>query len=214
MTVDKKAIGTHFSEIVAASLNAELQCYAKLGASNFVIRLQIDEAIKQNPDLILIGFTSVDRIEVPLNQYHLNKGIKNIKYSDIHIIPEFYDIATNTVSAPISNFTINPVHEDENLGAKKITAIKYYSTELYDSELKRQLDFFLAQSALDRLEKLNIPFVFTRGGLTGLSYEPWSKFEVDQTLGNPWLYVGHGSNIYHTTIEKQKELADEWLKLL
>jgi len=59
MTIDNTAPGTHLSEIVAKHFSAELESYAKMGSSNFTVRLQIEEAITQRPDLILIGFTQV-----------------------------------------------------------------------------------------------------------------------------------------------------------
>ena len=47
MTIDKNFPGTHLSEHVAVHFGAKLESYARMGSSNFVIRLQIEEAIKQ-----------------------------------------------------------------------------------------------------------------------------------------------------------------------
>jgi len=219
MTIDKRHPGTHFSEILAKNYNADLECFAKMGASNFTIRLQIDEAINQKPDLILIGFTNSDRIEIPIRKYRIDNGIKNISYSEYNKAPNFYNSNdVSCVSQPISNF-FNPVHSDEILDEEKLIALKHYSAYLFDSDLKSQLDYFIAQSALDRLEKLGIPFIFTRGGLVGtaFSYENWKNFEVNPDIGNPWLFVEGGeltSGVYHTTFLKQEELSVEWDKLL
>ena len=218
MAVDKKAQGTHFTEIIANQLRGDLKSYAKMGASNFVIRLQVEEALRQNPSLILIGFTSSDRIEISNSKFELGKGIRNIQYSSAHKLPEFFNNLAGTVSAPITNFLLNPVHLDEKIDSEKLNALKYWTTNLYDSQIKTQSDFYIVQSALYLLEKSKIPFIFTRGGLTGFSYDEWTNFEIDCAIGNPWLFVNHsdpmGSDIYHTTFHKQKELASVWLNKL
>ena len=48
--------------------NYEYHCLARPGATNFVINLQVDMAIKQKPDLIVIGATSSDRIQIVMDQ--------------------------------------------------------------------------------------------------------------------------------------------------
>lgn len=209
MSIDPHCYGTHFSEIIADKLNSDYACYAKFGSTNFAIRLQIEEAIKQKPDLILIGFTGESRLDVSNGQYVIANGIRNIEYKVPRVpshIPEFYSPGDiTTISMPMSEMS------DSDLG------FKYYLTEMHDAEMRRHYDYFLTSAALDKLIKLKIPFVFTRGGLQGLDWEEWANYEVDFDTACPWLHVAPpgteelGSSIYHTTFSKQKELADKWM---
>jgi len=197
-TLDKRYPKTHFSELIAQRGNYELENYGKLGASNFTIALQVEHAIKQNPDILLIGFTSVDRIEIPVDQYRIPDGILNIKYNTNNVFPPYYDERlTTTVSNSFPNL-------------EQTDAVKLYISDLYDPELKRQHDFFIAAGILRKLDKLNIPYVFTRGGLTGPDWSEWAHNEVDYETACPWHWTD-GAPVYHTSIIKQQELAELWL---
>ena len=53
-----------YAELVAKYFNAELINLSQSGASEFLITEQVEEAIKQKPDLIIIGHTSEYRWQV------------------------------------------------------------------------------------------------------------------------------------------------------
>ena len=198
-SLDKQWPNTHFSELLVQKLNASLENYAKLGASNFTIALQLEYAITQNPDLIIVGFTSVDRIEIPFDRYRIPDGILNIKYDTNNKLPSFYNDRSTTV---LSNSFPN---------LKQTDAVKLYISELYDPELKRQHDFFIISGLLRKLEKLDIRYVFTRGGLTGPDWSEWSNNEVDYNTGCPWHWTD-GPALYHTPFKKQMELSAVWFE--
>lgn len=209
MSVDPNHRGTHFSEIVAKKLNAIYACYAKFGSTNFTIRLQIEEAIKQKPDLILIGFTGESRLDISNGQYVIANGIRNIEYKVPRIpshIPEFYSPeCITTTSMPMSEMSSDDA------------GFKYYLMEIHDVEMKRHQDYFISASALDKLVKLKIPFLFTKGGLQGLYWSEWADNEVDYETACPWNFVATsntndpGSTIYHTTHRVQETLAERWM---
>ena len=198
-SLDKQWPNTHFSELLAQKLNANLENYAKLGASNFTIALQLEHAIIQNPNLIIVGFTSVDRIEIPFDRYRIPDGILNIKYDTNNKLPSFYNDRLTTV---LSNSFPN---------LKQTDAVKLYISELYDPELKRQHDFFIISGLLRKLDKLGIRYVFTRGGLTGPDWSEWPDNEVDYDTGCPWHWTD-GSASYHTPFKKQMELSAVWFE--
>jgi len=196
-SLDKQWPNTHFSELLAQKLNASLENYAKLGASNFTIALQIEYAITQNPDLIIVGFTSVDRLEIPKKPYEFPAGIGNIIYEDNNVIPSFYSSRhTTTISHSIPNLDMTDT-------------MKMYLANQYDPELKRQSDFFIVAGMLRKLDKLGVKYVFTRGGLTGPQWTEWSDNEVDYDTGCPWHW-SDGTTVYHSSFEKQSELSDVW----
>lgn len=216
MTVDKTYPKTHFTEILADGIGGTLYSYARMGASNFTIRLQIDEAIKQRADLVLIGFTSSDRIDVPLNgkTFCWGAGIENIEYSPDHILPDFYNQELATCrSNPISNYSHEPA---------LAVAIKHYVSTLYDEFLKKKADWYIVESGLYALKQAGIPFLFTRGGLMGTSdsdnqyLSDWINYETVDS-GNPWNFVCDdlsvpASGMYHTSFAAQKDIADIWTK--
>jgi hypothetical protein len=198
-SLDKKHPNTHLSELLAIKLGASLENYAKLGASNFTIALQLEYAIKQNPDVITVGFTSVDRIEIPQKPYEFPAGIANIIYEDNTVPPSFYNHRrATTISHSIPNLEMTDT-------------LKLFLANHYDPELKRQHDFFIASGVLRKLDKLNIKYVFTRGGLTGPDWSEWSNNEVDYSVGCPWHW-SNGTTAYHTSFEKQMELSEVWFE--
>lgn len=198
-SLDLNFPNTHFTEIIRDKYNWQYKNFAKLGASNFMIALQIDYAIKNNPDLIVFGFSSVDRIEIPIKNYRYPEGVKNIVYEQNTVKPTFYnEKQTNTIS-----------HSFPNL--EQTAAVKHYISELYDPELKRQQDFYIASSILYKLDKLQIPYVFSRGGLSGPDWSDWSNKEIDTKKGNPWQWTD-GIPVYHSSPETQVELSNVWYK--
>ena len=198
-SMDKQWPNTHLSELLATKLGASLENYAKLGASNFTIALQLEYAIKQNPDLIIMGFTSVDRIEIPQKPYEFPSGIHNIIYENTNVLPSFYNPRrTTTISHSIPNLEMTDT-------------LKQYLANQYDPELKRQHDFFIVSGVLRKLDKLNINYVFTQGGLTGPDWSEWANNEVDYNTGCPWHW-SNGTTVYHTSFEKQSELSEVWFE--
>jgi hypothetical protein len=220
MALDVRKPNTHFSELLAVEFNTKIENYATTGASNFTIRLQIEQAIKEDADLILIEFTNRDRIELSIDskEYNPLHGIKNIEYDPPR--PQFYDESfVTTQSNVISNYP-------------QTSPITNWVTYLYDNNLKLESDYYIASGVLDKLIRLNIPFIFTDGGLCsqrqpgwqpGEAYEryqppdltsiinwhPWSQYQVDTAL-NPWHSLYELDNAYHTTLEEQRRLAAGW----
>ena len=81
--------GKHFTDILKERLGCEIITYAKGGVSNQCIRLQIDEIIKHNPHHIIIGTTSPDRIEIPLNDLKVIIPLKNGKIIILNLIKDY-----------------------------------------------------------------------------------------------------------------------------
>jgi len=208
MATSPKLPGTHFTEILSTQHQLVVQNYSKSGASNFTIRLQIEQAIRENADLLLIAFTSENRVEIPIQnkQYDLLHGIKNIQY--LKRSPEFYDSSLVTTQSDVIG---NHPQTD--------AVVKWFS-DIYDSKLKLESDYYIASGALDKLTRLGIPFLFTDGGLRGYSmwdpdlssiidWTPWKQYQVDDSL-NPWNSPYQKPNTYHTTVEEQSRLAQCW----
>jgi len=180
--------GTHWSEILAAKLGAELVSYARQGIGNNVIRLQIDEAIKDGADWVFIASTTEDRIEFPMNKfkkiedgnpnhsaypenqigYNPSLGLKNFNYGSSHP----YTMISETLFSVIDNLPHNYriIKVDKNTRI----AVEGYTAFLYDAHWKSQVDTWVLQSGLWRLHNLNINFLFN----------PWITYIHDKTFSD------------------------------
>ena len=138
--------GTHFSEIVADAMGAELYNFAVGGVSNFVIRLQIDEAIKIKPDLVIITPTYPDRIEIPTNSKIVKTEVSLYDVYNPHI-------HNNDLSTPIRTNTI------PDLAEKNYHSIKEYMVYYYQPLAKLATDRWIIRDGLTQLKNSGIKFL-------------------------------------------------------
>jgi hypothetical protein len=161
--------GKHFTELLAKKLNYDYFTLARGACSNFCIRLQIDEAIKNKCDFILIGTTTENRIEYPIkeNSFDASKGIYNIiyhhytrgtdqlQYPDISSLDEKFQnagYASDTITNILAGY--GPVKNDE-----QFEAIKTYFMDLYDTDIKKMLDSYVISDGVRALEANKIPYM-------------------------------------------------------
>jgi hypothetical protein len=217
-SLDPKLPNTHFSELLAKELNAKLVNIAKPGSSNFAIRLQIDTAIKLKPDLILVEFASASRLDLPLSvlgedsTYNSHNLANNLRYTNyFNVVPDVIDHTQESIiSDSITNLIdANCFVKNEKLTDTSRQALRNWFTELYDENIAYHRDFYIASSAFMPLEQSKIPYLWTRGDLCMFDWSMYSNQVDDQ--GNPWLCDNMVSTTYHTTPEKQQEIATSWL---
>ena len=185
--VSKISPGTHYSEILADRLGWQLLNYARRGCSNGGIRLQIQEAIKQRADFVIIVPTGWDRIEIPvrdnfyrtstniikkwgnlLQDFLLDKsksaydpvvGIDNINYN-----PNKTDhMIFETIFSLAENYTHE--YRTDQLTNEKAEAVKQYINHIYDSGWKQQIDKWIISDGVYQLHSRSIPFSIERGML-------------------------------------------------
>ena len=102
---------TSFLDLYAKEKNFNHVSLGRSGATNFLIRLQIEEAISQDADYVIIGATSSDRIDFPLldkeDQLGNHVTIHDVEYRGYNSFSEnnvsYND--TKMISDSISNFT-------------------------------------------------------------------------------------------------------------
>lgn len=168
--------GRHFTEILAKKIGYDYFTLARAACSNNAIRLQVDEMIKQKVDLVIIGTTTSNRLEIPHlgRKYNPHLGVYNLDYRK-----EFYPDRSatnpkfkhNLISETLTNIFYDPVpmvkkivckHQKTytpELSEEQFTALEQYYDFLYDPEYKAQLDKFIILSAIKSLETSKIPFV-------------------------------------------------------
>lgn len=191
--------GTHYSELLADRLGWQLLNYARRGCSNGGIRLQIDEAIRQHADFVIIVPTSWDRTEIPAtaapytktredtgwghplqdhllnvdikNGYNPAYGISNINYSKEH--------PSTMIFETIFSLAENQGHEYRNdLDKYTHQAIQGYVNFIYDSNWKRQCDQWIMISGITALHDAGIPFSVEPGML----WDKWPRDAFDASM--------------------------------
>ena len=210
-TQDTKYPSTHFSELLAKKLNAQLVPLAVAGASNFIIRLQIQESLTIKPDLVILGFTSPERMEFKLYEhakYNAYNGVHNIKYrpNSPYIKEQYACIG----SMPIPSLMYTDNYKD---------LFKLYLTSpLHIPAVSHHKELFIAESGLNLLQDNNIPFVYTIGGL-GPDLNILKNYNAHKIpdIGNPWIYQGdeakyQNERAYNTSDKRQIDLLYIWLK--
>lgn len=215
--------GTHFSEIFAKNYNSTLVPYARSAMGNGGIILQVESAIKQRPDLILLGTTSSDRIEFKIkDEFNNDKEITldDLSYGRQHgdvssVNRELMDNNASLRSEALRQFIdssfskIESLNEDENRIKKE--AILNYFKELYHHNWKVKVDRYMWYAMFHKLNVSNIPYIVCYDHILSndelsLLTEGNCFFRKFSTFRKPFAKneVDPG---YHTTIETQQEIA-------
>lgn len=226
--------GRHFTELLAKKIEYEYFTLARGACSNTAIRLQITEMVKQKVDLVIVGFTSENRLEIPHigKNYDINLGVYNLDYQTKHypdrstLNPHF---AHNVVTETLTNIfyteasslqrLLNKYTENHraNLSEKQIIALEFYLDYLYNSEYKKQLDSWVMHSGIKLLQDENINFVVIQNGLwTYPEYKNFvgNRFVTAHSNLNPQGYPVGGTRRWHNTDETQEILANLWYDYL
>ena len=202
----KKFLNTHFSELLKKDY--KVINFAKAGVSNYYIRYQVEEAIKQSPDVVILTPTNTARLEL-----NINPDLKNGKY--IGSIDE------------VKNSNIVSVHESaiNNLDVPRSykKAMGYYFKNIYNQEWERKKQVWVINDAINELQYNKIPCIFQPGFLIGDSASNYlytedesleyfynlygftipyndSLSKISITSKHDWLPNDPG---YHTTVESQ-----------
>lgn len=173
--------------------NLQLTSFARVGCSNFAIALQVNQAIKHiellrsppKSNLVIVGATTPDRIELPIidksiwdklkqffdwkgwfhyqpGVYLRRRGLANVKYArkDLSTHHSFLTEPT-IISESINNLAFNEsgAKEAYGLDQERIDALKLYMVNLYDTYVKRQYDSWIISDAVRRLKDAGIPFL-------------------------------------------------------
>jgi hypothetical protein len=223
--------GKHFTDILKEMLGCEIITYAKGGVSNQCIRLQIDEVIKHNPHHIIIGTTSPDRIEIPLNNLKVNdyfekwknhyfkpdNGLSNILYKNSLEESGKNKIFNDTNPIMFSN-SINNILYGNIVNEEMKEVVNSYFQFLYDMEWKKQQDTWIISEGVYKLLLNNFNFHL----ITPILDDKYFSFCEDKVIKNldelnPWTYYNDDKEIinpFHLSNEDSEILANKWFNLL
>ena len=167
---------------------------ARSGATNFLIRLQIEEAIKRGADYIVISATGSDRIDFALRKsVPVLLQLQNIDYKDYGSISEknVQPMDVCVISDSINNWTTKQAREmSHNNDKRKVdseltTALAHYLAYLHTYSLEQNYDYYIISDGIRKLIDLDKKFIFMAGPM---SYLDWSWIGVDYlwTDPQPW----------------------------
>jgi hypothetical protein len=147
------------------------------GASNFMIRMQIDQAIKSKADYVIIGSTSPDRVDVPVQGH---------RYGPVLTWPPYKE------------------QLEEDSGRKK--AIENYVKYISDDAVDSLKSYYMLQGGLDRLEKLGIPYIFLTGPMKDCDWTGYNTWPTEKKQPWDYLGVSHKED-NHLDVDIQQEMA-------
>ena len=225
-TVAGEYAGTHWSEIVAERTGAELINLARQGISNSVIRLQIAEAIRQQPDWVFVNATTTDRLEIATDNRHLEHpslgydpaaGLSNFNYHSDQPSRMISETVFSMIDWDLHPYRGKKVNDDVR------EAVANYSAFIYDLHWRLQVDNWIINSGLWDLHTQGIKFVYNQTILNEFAeMHMLPVWFADRYFVNPELdllalmrkHVLDFDPGYHTTPETQLWIADRYLQMI
>lgn len=231
------AYGKHFSEILGKMLDCEVVTFARSAVSNFTIRLQMDEIIKFNPHHVIIGTTTPDRFEIPVNNLSVDtpwdkwsntefnpvNGIYNVVYDGYENQSQnhkgFKDVKPTIHSQTLTGIigkdgeSIRLTHID-TLNEEMSKVVRDYFQYIYDMRLKLQQDTWIISEGTHMLMSKNVDFSL----ITPIIDSNYFTHCMDNVIPNghdlnPWTHYGldtTSKNSFHLSDERSIILAELW----
>jgi hypothetical protein len=240
-SADNRYPGSSFGEIIANALGFEHISLGRGGCSNFSVRLQIDKSIELGAEFVIVGCTTSDRLEVPIinektegilkklektftwndwfklqpEVYDKRKGLANI-YPDKHSVSSSLPIfdSPTMISESINNMMF---FEDSGpLGDEQRKALKYYMLNLFDSNIKKQIDCWVISDGCRKLIEHNIPFVIFIEPLYHNEFVNDIKWIPDECIIWPddwsmWNVQRDHQAVFHYTVADGGRLISDFL---
>jgi hypothetical protein len=156
---------------------------AQVCASNLLISLQVDRAIKNQASYIIVSFTSVTRSEVKYDE-NITKDL----------LDRFYSLTReNNKNCSMTTLTIWSSKDATALTDQQKQIIDRYNKQFFDLDLAIYKDGLIIESTLQRLVDSQIPFKFNQGGYEHHSYSGvgtyFTKFDQYRSRLNLWDYA-------------------------
>ena len=219
----KDSSGKHFTEIVANYFNWEYITLARGACSNTAIRLQIDELVKQQVDLIIFGITSFDRIDIrSIGEFGYSDDIYSLDYHgfpDRSALDSRFSNTPSLISQSITHIIRPPVAKTAYWTEQQSKEITNWFNLCYSSGIKQRQDEWIIHSTIEMLERTGIPY-YCAGQVP---HHLLTHIDSNRTVGpnhpqwaelDPWRWPRNYVRRYHTTDETQAIGADNWIKYL
>jgi hypothetical protein len=182
--------------------NLSLSC-----ASNFLIRVQVDKAIEELADFVILLGTSCTR-----EQGKLKSKIK-VHNSIYDRFSKVGQVDHDEITRDLACYSMHSLNQSCVFGHDDVTVLKDYHSRLFDLELAVQQNQYIIESSLYTLKENNIPFLFDQGGFENPIFgnvsnkKYFTNFDEHKSLINQWSVADKlpKSNKTHFHILDQKE---------
>jgi hypothetical protein len=165
---------TSFLDLYADHQGLNHVSLARIGATNFMVRLQIDEAIKRQADYVILSTVPSDRVDIVLNN-ELQHGffeLKNIIHRNYKCkSPQNVEDQDHKI---LSDSIYNATNVRMELSKDQKRAVQTYIADLHNTSLQRQKDYYMISDGLHQLAKHNIPFLLIPDCMEHLDWS-WVK---------------------------------------
>ena len=141
-----------------------VQNLSRVCASNLHIRLQVDKAIANQANFVIMLATTCTRGHGKIN---------NKQKSTDSLIDRFLQIGNqnhNNSNKDLACYSMNSLDSTCVLDDRQIEIIKDYRDHVFDLELEIYQNKCIIESTLYALEKSQIPFVFDQGGFENIKF--------------------------------------------
>lgn len=177
-----------FCELYARKKNFDHVSLARPGATNFAIRLQIDRAVDDRADFVVIGLTCSERFDIALDIKESAPIYKldNIFYkgyraaSERHVDHRHAKLVSDTF-----NNVMARLHQKDLVTDKQLQALKSYLAYLHNPALTNQKEYYMMSDGMRQLMAASIPFVLIPGMLAHMD---WSWVPKLWPLDTPGPY--------------------------
>lgn len=204
---------TSFLDKYAKQKNFQHHSLARAGATCFTIRLQIEHAIQHGADYVIVGCSSSDRLDIPLDIDDTTPWftLQDIVYAGYRCASE-QEVKVQ-IPRIVSDTVYNHLHDIHfQLPPATRQGIQHWLLELHNPSLKRQENYFVISDGLRKLQDLNIPFVYIPHGL---GHMDWTWVERVWPLDQTPCQMPHGPYDYNRTVtHNDQQCHDQYLEIL
>ena len=172
---------TEFGYFISNDLDWDYKNYGRVGCDNFSIRLQVDQAIKDKADFVIINWTTACRFSWNHSgkAYDPKQGISHLDYDvDEYMTNETSHptypanepvIISQSLTGMINTQDIDISYEElikwwpnlvTSMTKKQYEVFREYFSHMYDDDLEAHKQYYIMQSAVKALQDAHIPFIF------------------------------------------------------
>jgi hypothetical protein len=149
-------------------------------ASNLTIRMQVDQALENNADFIIVLFTSSVR----------DHGVKSDYPPGSQLLDDFSQIGQDHSNKRLACWSYHSLDSTCIMPAKKIQILKDFYTHIFDIDVAIYQNQCIIESTLHQLVNSQTTFLFDQGGFENLKFgstKPYfAEFEKYRSQYNLW----------------------------
>lgn len=140
-------------------------------SSNLLIRIQVDRAIDEQADFVILLATTCTRghgLKQAGKSKHANLYDRFTRIAEVDNYADSRDLAC---------YSIYSLNETCVFSTSDMAAIKDYQSRLFDLDLAIYENQCIIESSLSKLQRSNIPFVFDQGGFENPNFGDVRRFD-------------------------------------